>query len=283
MIDAKHVSYSYSWKKSLFTDLTFQVGSGRITGLLGLNGEGKTTLLKLLAGQLLYKSGQIEVLGDDPKRRKVSFLSSVFYLPEVIKLPKGVSVRRFYDTMKVFYPTFSQEIADEALREFGIDYSMQMRSGSQGQQKKMMLAFALALRVPVLLLDEPTNGLDIPAKSVFRKLMARHITEKQTVIISTHQVRDLEQIIDYVMVLQDNKILLNESLGDLTDRFVVRPLGEGGMPLYEEASPSGRIGLFARNDEDDYNFSTEIFFNGLLKNQDAVLRTFKSVGTRTTI
>lgn len=275
MIEAKHVSFRYSWKKELFEDLTFHIGKGRVTGLLGLNGEGKTTLLKLLAGQLLYKGGKIEVLSEDPRKRKVSFLSSVFYLPETLNLPKGVSVRTFFDTMKVFYPTFSQEIADEAIKEFGLDYSMQMRKASQGQQKKMILAFAFALRVPVLLMDEPTNGLDIPSKSVFRRLIAKYITEDQTVIISTHQVRDLEQIIDYVMVLQNNEILLNESLGDLSDQFIVRPISVGDEPLYVEMSPSGKVGLFERECEDDYNFSTEIFFNALLENQGKVLRALK--------
>lgn len=276
MIDAKHLRFSYSWKRPLFEDLTFHVGGGRVTGLLGLNGEGKTTLLKLLAGQLLYTGGKMEVLEQDPRKRKVSFLNSVFYLSESLNLPKGMSIGSFFNTMKVFYPTFSQEIADESLSAFGLDYGMEMRSASHGQQKKMMLAFAFALRVPILLLDEPTNGLDIPSKSVFRKLIAKYITEEQTVIISTHQIRDLEQIIDYAMVLHNNQILLNESLADLSERFVVTSTAGREGAMYEEMSPAGKVGLYEREDGDDYNFSTEMFFNAILCSQDRILRTLKS-------
>lgn len=276
MIDAKHVRFSYSWKRPLFEDLTFHVGRGRVTGLLGLNGEGKTTLLKLLAGQLLYSGGKIEVLNQDPKVRKVSFLQSVYYLSESINLPKGISVKRFFDMMKVFYPTYSQEIADECLAAFDIDPGMEMRSASQGQQKKMMLAFAFALRVAVLLLDEPTNGLDIPSKSVFRRLIAKYITEEQTVIISTHQIRDLEQIIDYAMVLRNNQILLNESLSELSERFVVAPAAGREGALYEEMSPMGKLGLYTREEWDEYNFSTEMFFNAIQESQDRILRALKS-------
>lgn len=272
MIETREISYRYSRKKEIFEDLSFRLAQGGITGLFGLNGEGKTTLLKLLAGQLLYKSGEIKIFDEDPKQRRVSFLHSVFYLPEVIKVPKGITVGRFFDTMKVFYPNFSDDVAQDALAAFGLKNDRVMKRGSQGEQKKMMLAFALALRAPVLLLDEPTNGLDIPSKGVFRRLIAKHITEEQTIIISTHQVRDLEQVIDRVMVLQDAHILLNESLFDLTERFCVRETKTGEAALYTEITPMGQVGLFERKEGDEYNFSTELFFNGLLANKGEVLR-----------
>lgn len=272
MIEIQNLEYSYSLSKKLFSNLSLSVQAGHISGLLGKNGEGKTTLLKLIAGQLLRKQGTINVNGEDPSKRRVSFLSEVYYLPEVMKVPSGCTIRRYFDALTPFYPKYSREVADETLGAFELDYSMRIDRLSQGQQKKAVIAFALSLGTRVLLLDEPTNGLDIPSKSALRRLLAKYITEDRQVVISTHQVRDLEQIIDHVIVMDHNRIVLSKEISEITSHFTFRNVRATDTPLYTEQTPGGKVGLFTKEvgDEEDA-FSTEVFFNALMTHKDQLL------------
>lgn len=273
MIEIKDLEYKYSIARSLFQGISLSIESGHISGLLGKNGEGKTTLLKLIAGQLLRKGGTLSVAGEDPTKRQVSFLSDVYYLPETVNVPKGVTIRKYFDALSPFYPNFSKEIADEALEVFDLNYKMKITKLSQGQQKKAMIAFALSLGTRILLLDEPTNGLDIPSKSALRRLLAKQITEDRYVIISTHQVRDLEQIIDHVIVMDKNQIILSKSIGEITDQFTFRPVVTGDTPVYCEQTISGKMGIFAKEEGDESDaYSTELFFNALMTNQEDILK-----------
>lgn len=273
MIEIKDLEYRYSIARSLFQGISLSIESGHISGLLGKNGEGKTTLLKLIAGQLLRKGGTLSVAGEDPTKRQVSFLSDVYYLPETVNVPKGVTIRKYFDALSPFYPNYSKEMADQALEAFNLNYKMKITKLSQGQQKKAMIAFALSLGTRILLLDEPTNGLDIPSKSALRRLLAKQITEDRYVIISTHQVRDLEQIIDHVIVMDKNQIILSKSIGEITDQFTFRPVVTGDTPVYCEQTISGKIGIFAKEEGDESDaYSTELFFNALMTNQEDILK-----------
>lgn len=273
MIEIKDLEYKYSIARSLFQGISLSIESGHISGLLGKNGEGKTTLLKLIAGQLLRKGGTLSVAGEDPTKRQVSFLSDVYYLPETVNVPKGVTIRKYFDALSPFYPNYSKEMADEALEVFDLNYKMKITKLSQGQQKKAMIAFALSLGTRILLLDEPTNGLDIPSKSALRRLLAKQITEDRYVIISTHQVRDLEQIIDHVIVMDKNQIILSKSIGEITDQFTFRPVVTGDTPVYCEQTISGKMGIFAKEEGDESDaYSTELFFNALMTNQEDILK-----------
>ena len=275
MIEIKNLKFGYSARKTLFSDLNLNLEAGHIAGLLGKNGEGKTTLLKLLGGQLLRQYGTMNVMEHDPSKREVSFLSDVYYLPEVMKVPKGCTIRRYFDALTVFYPNFSQEVADEAIDAFELNYNMRLDRLSQGQQKKAIIAFALSLQTRLLLLDEPTNGLDIPAKSVFRRLLAKYSNEDRLVIISTHQVRDLEQIIDHIIVMRNNRIIFNRSTADITDHMTFRIAHKDDTPIYAEMSPAGKFGVFAKETDSEDMFSTELFFNALMEHQAEVLSQFK--------
>lgn len=273
MIEIKDLEYKYSIARSLFQGISLSIESGHISGLLGKNGEGKTTLLKLIAGQLLRKGGTLSVAGEDPTKRQVSFLSDVYYLPETVNVPKGVTIRKYFDALSPFYPNYSKEMADQALEAFNLNYKMKITKLSQGQQKKAMIAFALSLGTRILLLDEPTNGLDIPSKSALRRLLAKQITEDRYVIISTHQVRDLEQIIDHVIVMDKNQIILSKSIGEITDQFTFRPVVTGDTPVYCEQTISGKMGIFAKEEGDESDaYSTELFFNALMTNQEDILK-----------
>ena len=197
MITTKQLSFGYKSGRPVFSGLDLSLPQGSVVGLLGKNGEGKTTLLKNLCGQLFSKQGEI---------------------PEEIHVPQ-VTIRRYFDLCAPFYPNYDEAIARELIETFSLDWNMNLGKVSQGQKKKALIAFALSLRVPLLLLDEPTNGLDIPSKGEFRRAVARHLSEEQTVIISTHQVRDLEQLIDRIVILERGSIYCNESIADLSERL----------------------------------------------------------------
>lgn len=271
MINAKNIRFNYPRQSSLFDSLNLELPEGCITGLLGRNGEGKTTLLKLLSGQLLSKAGELIVLTEDPRHRSVKFLSRVFVLPEEVTCP-NVTIRDYFRMITPFYPTYSPEVAQEIIIAFDLNWDMKLGKVSQGQKKKAVIALALSLRTPLLLMDEPTNGLDIPSKSAFRRLMARYITEEQTVIISTHQVRDLEQIIDRIVMMDRNDIVCNKSVGELSNSFTFRQVAPGDTPIYKEGSTMGEVGVYENTTGEDTPFSMELFFNGMIAERDAFNR-----------
>ena len=278
MIHVQGLEFGYTRSRKVFRGLGLELGQGAITGLLGRNGEGKTTLLKLLTGQLLRQSGQLEVLGHDPKRRQVSFLQQVYLLPEEVAVP-SISIAKFFEVNGAFYPNYDATMGRELLQIFSLSPEMNLKKISQGQKKKALIAFALALRVPLLLMDEPTNGLDIPSKSEFRRVLAQYTSEEQTIIISTHQVRDLEQIIDSVLVLEQGAIICQATVSEIASRLRFAPVqpGETSQPLYTEQSPLGLLGVFARGaDEEAEDFSMELFFNALLAARPAVLSALQS-------
>lgn len=278
MIHVQGLEFGYTRSRKVFRGLGLELGQGSIMGLLGRNGEGKTTLLKLLTGQLLRQSGQLEVLGHDPKRRQVSFLQQVYLLPEEVAVP-SISIAKFFEVNGAFYPSYDAALGRELLQIFSLSPEMNLKKISQGQKKKALIAFALALRVPLLLMDEPTNGLDIPSKSEFRRVLAQYTSEEQTIIISTHQVRDLEQIIDSVLVLEQGAIICQATVSEIASRLRFAPVqpGEASQPLYTEQSPLGLLGVFARGaDEEAEDFSMELFFNALLAARPAVLSVLQS-------
>lgn len=278
MIHVQGLEFGYTRSRKVFRGLGLELGQGSIMGLLGRNGEGKTTLLKLLTGQLLRQSGQLEVLGHDPKRRQVSFLQQVYLLPEEVAVP-SISIAKFFEVNGAFYPSYDAALGRELLQIFSLSPEMNLKKISQGQKKKALIAFALALRVPLLLMDEPTNGLDIPSKSEFRRVLAQYTSEEQTIIISTHQVRDLEQIIDSVLVLEQGAIICQATVSEIASRLRFAPVqpGETSQPLYTEQSPLGLLGVFARGaDEEAEDFSMELFFNALLAARPAVLSVLQS-------
>ena len=278
MIHVQGLEFGYTRSRKVFRGLGLELGQGSIMGLLGRNGEGKTTLLKLLTGQLLRQSGQLEVLGHDPKRRQVSFLQQVYLLPEEVAVP-SISIAKFFEVNGAFYPSYDAALGRELLQIFSLSPEMNLKKISQGQKKKALIAFALALRVPLLLMDEPTNGLDIPSKSEFRRVLAQYTSEEQTIIISTHQVRDLEQIIDSVLVLEQGAIICQATVSEIASRLRFAPVqpGEASQPLYTEQSPLGLLGVFARGaDEEAEDYSMELFFNALLAARPAVLSALQS-------
>ena len=275
MITVKQLSFGYTRRRNIFDSLSLELPKGSIVGLLGRNGEGKTTLLKLLYGQLLRRQGELKVLDADPKHRAVSFLQQVYLLPEEFQVPP-ISIRSFFDISAPFYPNYDEAVAKELIDTFGLQWDMNLKKISQGQKKKALIAFALSLRVPLLLLDEPTNGLDIPSKGEFRRTVARYTTDEQTIIISTHQVRDLEQLIDRVLIMERGSIFCNATVADITERLSFRLLPSElvDKALYSEPSAVGTVGILPSDgsEESESNYSMELFFNAVISERDRILQ-----------
>lgn len=272
MIKIEHLSFQYKKGNLVLDDISLNLSKGSIVGLLGCNGEGKTTLLKLLCGQLLPLSGNLLINGEDPSKRMRKTLEQVYYLPEEIIVP-NLKVKTYFSLITPFYPNYSQEIAEEAMTEFRLDWEQRLSMLSQGQKKKVAIALALSLQTPLLLMDEPTNSLDTPSKSAFRKLLAKHISEEQAVIISTHQLRDLESLLDGIVILEGRHLLVNASIYKLSEIFSFGLVTDNNKAeaLYEESSLSGDIGIFEhRDDMEEGLFSIELFLNGISREKEKI-------------
>ena len=275
MITLKELSFSYSRKKEVLDRINLEVGSGHICGLLGKNGEGKTTLLNLLSGQIFPDQGSCLVLEEIPSDRNARFLQQIFLLPEEISMPEVTAIE-YIKMYAAFYPTFRDDICKACVESFEINLSDRLSKMSQGQRKKVAITLALAAHTPLLLMDEPTNGLDIPSKATFRRLVASLIDDNQTVIISTHQVRDLESLIDTVLILDQRQILLNKTLNEIGEKLYFGPLLPEEKALYSEPTPQGTIGVTAREDKEETAVSLELLFNAAITYPKEIQRIMNS-------
>lgn len=275
MITLKELSFSYSRKKEVLDRINLEVGSGHICGLLGKNGEGKTTLLNLLSGQIFPDQGSCLVLEEIPSERNARFLQQIFLLPEEISMPEVTAIE-YIKMYAPFYPTFRDDICKACVESFEINLSDRLSKMSQGQRKKVAITLALAAHTPLLLMDKPTNGLDIPSKATFRRLVASLIDDNQTVIISTHQVRDLESLIDTVLILDQRQILLNKTLNEIGEKLYFGPLLPEEKALYSEPTPQGTIGVTARDGKEETAVSLELLFNAAITYPKEIQRIMNS-------
>ena len=275
MITLKELSFSYSRKKEVLDRINLEVGSGHICGLLGKNGEGKTTLLNLLSGQIFPDQGSCLVLEEIPSERNARFLQQIFLLPEEIAMPEVTAIE-YIKMYAAFYPTFRDDICKACVESFEINLSDRLSKMSQGQRKKVAITLALAAHTPLLLMDEPTNGLDIPSKATFRRLVASLIDDNQTVIISTHQVRDLESLIDTVLILDQRQILLNKTLNEIGEKLYFGPLLPEEKALYSEPTSQGTIGVTARDGKEETAVSLELLFNAAITYPKEIQRIMNS-------
>lgn len=275
MITLKELSFSYSRKKEVLDRINLEVGSGHICGLLGKNGEGKTTLLNLLSGQIFPDQGSCLVLEETPSERNARFLQQIFLLPEEISMPEVTAIE-YIKMYAPFYPTFRDDICKACVESFEINLSDRLSKMSQGQRKKVAITLALAAHTPLLLMDEPTNGLDIPSKATFRRLVASLIDDNQTVIISTHQVRDLESLIDTVLILDQRQILLNKTLNEIGEKLYFGPLLPEEKALYSEPTPQGTIGVTVRDGKEETAVSLELLFNAAITYPKEIQRIMNS-------
>ena len=266
MLQASQVNFGYG-RDPLFTGTHLTLAPGHVYGLLGLNGAGKSTLLKLMTGLLFADSGRITACGHDPARRSPGFLSRVFMLPEELNVP-GITGKEFVAVRSPFYPGFDRNRMQRYFEEFEIPDSRKLTALSHGQQKKFLLSFGLACDASLVLLDEPTNGLDIPSKGLFRRLVAEALTEERTVIVSTHQVRDVESLVDRVVILHEGKVLMHRSVPELSSnlRFSVaakRPEASDGL-IYSERTVGGYASVSKCRGGDEGRLDLELLFKAVI-------------------
>ena len=225
MIEIQNLSFGYKKRKLLYKNLNLKLEVGSIYGLLGKNGAGKSTLLKNFIGLLFPKGGNISVNGFTPKKRWPSFLETIYFIPEEVYVP-ALTVEGYKNLFAPFYPSFKEEQFYSYLDQLDVKEKGKLNSLSFGQQKKFIIAFALACNTRVLLLDEPTNGLDIPSKIKFRKLIASVFTDDKIIFISTHQIRDLDNLIDRVIIIDDGDLLLNASINEIAHKLSFKTVSE---------------------------------------------------------
>ena len=266
MLEASQVNFGYG-RDPLFTGTDLMLAPGHVYGLLGLNGAGKSTLLKLMTGLLFADSGRVTACGHDPARRAPGFLSRVFMLPEELNVP-GITGKEFVAVRSPFYPGFDRNRMQRYFDEFEIPDSRKLTALSHGQQKKFLLSFGLACDASLVLLDEPTNGLDIPSKGLFRRLVAEALTEQRTVIVSTHQVRDVESLVDRVVILHEGKVLLHRGVPELSSglRFSVgakRPEANDGL-IYSERTVGGYASVSKCPGGDEGRLDLELLFKAVI-------------------
>ncbi|ODT51749.1 MAG: ABC transporter ATP-binding protein [Paludibacter sp. 47-17] len=268
MIEVKNLSFYYRRQRPLFTSLNLEMKSGRIVGLLGRNGAGKTTLLQLMAGLLAPKGGEIRVDGRRPFDRLPGFLTDVYMVPEEFSFPH-VTIEVYTKAFSPFYPRFDRQKLDAILAEFQLKADEQLNKLSHGQRKKFLIAFALASNCRLMILDEPTNGLDIPSKSQFRKILVSSVSDEQLVIISTHQVKDVDTIIDTVTVVDEGRLIFNEATDEITSHFYFERIdsldGEENI-LYQEAGIGGYRVMRPADGVRESHIDLELLFNAIISN-----------------
>ena len=270
MLTLKQLHFNYPKGHSILKSVDLNFESGNIYGLFGKNGEGKSTLMKLVCGLLHPAYGHCTLYGESTHERNVKTLKDLFFIPEEFELP-AVSIETYEKINSVFYPNFSREYFYSLIEEFGLFRNQGISKLSFGQKKKVLIAFGLASNTPLLLMDEPTNGLDIPSKSQFRKILASAIDEDKCIIISTHQVRDLHSLIDHVVILDNAKVIFDQSLSKVSDALWfgrVSKESESSV-LFSESSFGGRV-ITARENQEESEIDLELLFNGVLTNREEI-------------
>lgn len=275
MTEIKDLAFSYG-KTPILKSITTTLEEGRIYGLLGENGVGKTTLLTLLCGLKKVCSGSITTDGENPFDRTPTLLQNQFYLPDEV-LPVAIKAECFAKERGAFWPDYDHAKFLEIMKEFENDPAKKMNQMSAGQLKKTYISLALACGCKYIFMDEPTNGLDIPSKTQFRSAIMKYTSDDSTIVISTHQVRDLENIIDPIIILDRQDVLLNASVEEITSKLYF-DYGTQLHPesLYSEQLPGGFIQVYPNTTGEDSKINVEALFNAVHKNKELIKGMFSN-------
>lgn len=277
MLQIENLTFSYRRRApKVLDDFSLTIESGKICGLLGRNGAGKSTLLHLIAGLLTPKSGRVLFDGVNTRLRRPSTLCDMFIVPEEFSLP-SVPFMTYIKNNAPFYPNFSMEDVRTHLSTFELVEDMNLSELSMGQKKKAFMCFALACNTSLLLMDEPTNGLDIPGKSRFRKFIVSNMADDRTIIISTHQVRDIDRILDHVIITDSNKVLLHASVAEITSRLKFVESDDRGLiekAIYAQPSLGGASLIFPNTTGEDTEMNLESLFELSLRKPEIINEMF---------
>jgi ABC-2 type transport system ATP-binding protein len=279
MLQINNLEFRYRKSRSLFHGLDLELGIGNIYGLLGKNGAGKSTMLKIMSGLLYPQQGKAELFGTPIQKRLPMTLKEIFFLPEELYLP-DFTPDQYISLYSVFYDKFNRSQMQDMLIEFEVNGDEKLKNMSYGQKKKFLIAFALATNCSLILMDEPTNGLDIPSKSKFRKVVASMIDDNRSIIISTHQVRDLENLIDPVIIIEKGKIIFNHSINEISTGLEFHRIGkddpESGTALYSEEVFGGKNVITGNISGEESPIDFELLFNAVLQNTHGIVEQIKT-------
>ena len=274
MITIENTSYGYKSNPFIFNNISLKIGNG-IYGLLGENGAGKTTLMHLICGLLFPKNGKCSIDGRNTAERQSGALNRYFFLPEEMQMPTE-SIVSFAARHSVFYPHFNQEEFELNLEELKIDRKQKLSSISYGQQKKAMLAYAFALHTPYTLLDEPTNGLDITSRQALKRIISRSMDDESTLLISTHQAHDFENLLDHLIILGKGEILLNRSLDEISNRLLfARTDILPEESIYSEENLSGYFSIIPNEDGEENTPDIELLYKAVLQQPEKIQSMFQ--------
>lgn len=276
MIQIKSLQFAYKRKK-VFDDLDLNFQPGCIYGLLGKNGTGKSSLLRNIHGFIFPDKGNVTAIGHKPQRRQPEFLQDIFLIAEEFYLP-NVSIAKYVQSNAPFYPKFDQAQFENYLQIFGVPMGNKLQQMSYGQKKKVYIAFGLACNTKIILMDEPSNGLDIMSKSQFRKVIAGAVNDQKCMIISTHQVRDLEALIDHIILIDEGKILFNHSLDQIQDKLSFSFSYGQNIPsgsIYHEASLTGYAYIKQNDAADSGKIDLELLYKAVMENQAGIKKAFE--------
>lgn len=277
MITINNLDFSYK-NVAVFKNISLEFKEGNVYGLLGENGVGKTTLLKIISGLQFPKNGTCKVDDFIPSERNPYFLQNIFYLPEEV-ITEDTTPEKFINKLGVFYPRYDHSYFLNLMKELEVDANNKFNAMSYGQKKKSLLACALSLRTDYLLLDEPTNGLDIPSKALFRKVILQHSTDADnnvpTIIISTHQVKDVENLIDPIVILDHEEVLLNATFEEISSKLYFDYGSEkSDDALYTEMIPGGYINVIQNKFGMESKVNVEALFNAVRNNKKKIREIF---------
>lgn len=279
MLQVENLTFSYArGKENTLSNFSLSLEKGKVYGLLGKNGAGKSTLLYLMSGLLTPKSGRVLYHDVDVRRRLPLTLQDMFIVPEEFELP-SVSLQSYVKLNAPFYPRFSEEDMKHYLALFDLNDKIHLGQLSMGQKKKVFMSFAFATNTSLLLMDEPTNGLDIPGKSQFRKMIAMGINDERSIVVSTHQVRDIDRILDHIVIMDNSHVMLDASVAEICSRFAFVESDDRSLlasAIYALPTLQGNLMMLPNEDDADTPINLELLFGAVLEHPERVAEMFHS-------
>lgn len=280
MLQVNNLTFGYSRRKPpVLDDFSLTIEKGGVYGLLGPNGAGKSTLLHLIAGALTPRAGKVMYNGVDTRRRLPETLRDIFIVPEEFSLPP-VSLEKYVSLNAPLYPRFSRETMERNLDMFEMPKDINLGALSMGQKKKVFMSFALACNTSLMLMDEPTNGLDIPGKSAFRRFIGSSLDDDRAIIISTHQVRDIDRILDNVLIMDRHRVVFEQPVYEIQKRLRFVVSADNSLfskSLYTVPGINGAAMILPNDGCDDTEINLELLFDFALRYPERLTSIFENV------
>lgn len=278
VVEISELDFHYHDQENLLTNLSLELRTGKIYGLLGKKAEGKSTLLKLICGLLFPNNGKIESNEFIPSERNVKMMQNIYFLPEEI-FATSLSIEAFEKVYAPFYPGFSSSNFYENMNTFLIDTkTSNLAKLKEAQKKKFHIAFALSTNARIILLDEPTQGLDQATKIQFRKMVSSTISNDCCIIISTDLAEDLEDLLDTVIILDEHKIALFETKENITQKLVFEiseTKKSNQSYIYCEETEIANKYLSVNSSREAGKLDAGLLFDAFLSNKESIIQLLK--------